>query len=44
LSDLGRYTAFYRALHGEPGLAAQDWFTLHLRGALYQSSFSWRKG
>jgi hypothetical protein len=36
LSDLGRRMALYRSVHGEPGLAAQDWLTLHLRGALYQ--------
>jgi GNAT-like C-terminal domain/N-acyltransferase N-terminal domain len=36
LSDLGHGMALYRSVHGEPGLAVQDWLTLHLRGALYQ--------
>ncbi len=35
LADVGRNMEIHERMHGVPGLSAQNWLTLHFRGALY---------
>ncbi len=35
LADLGQNMAIYRRMHGDGGVGAHNWLTLHFRGAIY---------